>query len=196
MTPAILSLLSRLSYIEQVCGTLTDRTQIDAAALSALDQCEVWPGDAALFKRIVKAGIIKSARFRSPQGYKVHGFLIHLCDLQAERRMTYEEFDIHCESELEEMTALLGTMPQEAQGEIIIWTEKMDTHKQFSFNDTCKIVFNTWIDDCKVGDTVTDSKTRQQVEIVAIDRTVSPSEAVTVKVGEQTYVLHPMNITI
>lgn len=134
MTPAIHSILDRLHQIEQLFETLTDTAVLTQDAIKSEYCPEAWPYDLATFKAIVERGVMKSAKFKPPHGYKVLSFLTLLSFLQDEQR------EKDWLEERDEMNRLFKTMQPEAQSEFKTWLRK--PHFEISFSQTVQIFKN------------------------------------------------------
>lgn len=67
--------------VEQVFGTLTDKLRISN---DLPKNCpEIFQEDLQVFRFMVKNGVLKEARFRPPEGYRILDFLTYLSQLQA-----------------------------------------------------------------------------------------------------------------
>ena len=192
----LLSILDRLSYIEQICGTLTERLQIDQSSVTALQGSEVWPEDLALFKRIVAGGILKPARFRAPMGYKILDFLTLLYHLQEAQR------EKEWGKEWDELQERINTLPKEKRW---VMPKRDNDAKSADFSAFCLGVFNDWILALKIGQRVIDRTADELVEVVRIEDVVKKgirdsiytTRQVFVSFDEgEPYILHPMNIAI
>ena len=106
--PSVLSLLSRIDQIESLFKTLVDATQLTQDATLSETCPDIWPSDLSLFKWIVEHGVMKSAKFKPPNGYKILGFLTLLSFLQEEQR------EKSWQEQRDEMNGLFKTMPPEA----------------------------------------------------------------------------------
>ena len=136
---SVLSLIGRVKDTKQALGTITDKLRLSQSEVSQLP--EFHQSDLTLFRYIVENGVMKSAEFRSPHGYKILDFLTMLCLMQEAERMTCEEA-LHgpWEAEREELATLFDTMTPEAQGSLIAWQEKCGRAQvQISFSQTIQI---------------------------------------------------------
>lgn len=83
-------LLSRVRDVHRIFGTLTDQTVLMgfSAHGAEITAPEFSARDLKNFRFIVKNGVLKSAWFRPPYGYRVHGFLMQLSRIQEKQRET------------------------------------------------------------------------------------------------------------
>ena len=170
---SVLSLIDRVKDTKAQLGTITDKLALNQSEAANLP--EFYQSDLTLFRYIVENGVMKSAEFRSPHGYKILDFLTMLCLMQEAERMTYEEaLAGPWEAEREELIAIFETWSPEMQDEHLAWQEERQGPKA---GDHIKL------------------KTGETVEVVEIN--ILPTvRIVTVKGQQGTYILHPMDIAL
>lgn len=113
---SVTSLIGRVKDTKAQLGTITDKLALNQS--EAPDLPDFHQSDLTLFRYIVENGVMKSAEFRSPHGYKILDFLTMLCLMQeAERERVDRE-------QRAEMNALFLRMTPAAQAEFKAWVKK------------------------------------------------------------------------
>lgn len=86
MKEAIDNILRRINHVCEAIGTDTDKGMLNACFPKHQDTLpEFSEREISIFRRAVQMGIVEGEKYKPPNGFKIHGFLIRLRQLQFRR---------------------------------------------------------------------------------------------------------------
>lgn len=145
-------LFSKVKDIKQQFGTLTDTTVLLSGTVGGgeIQAAELSENDLVKFRMIVRKGLMKSAEFRPPHGYKILGFLIYL------RRIQQAQYTMRVKAQNQESVDALtltwmnarkteGSWEAAKKKMAALWgNTEMDSNTRLLFNKAYKAAKTLW----------------------------------------------------
>lgn len=152
MKNAIDNILHRINDVFGTVGTDTDPEWLNAFfALSPDILPEFSEREIGIFRHAVQTGILENTKYRRPNGFKIHGFLIRLRQLQLRRyyeiieAQRAETVELMAGTWLRNIEKVNGDLPAAKERIKTLWgNTEMDSNTPSIFNQSFSIAKKQW----------------------------------------------------